>query len=62
MVNSLKEGKTIKKSPNVSSPTLEAVLMVDHFIEETRRVYNITELWKYDLPKGWRLLYTVTES
>ena len=22
--------------------------------------YNAKNLWKYDLPKGWRLLYTVT--
>jgi len=22
--------------------------------------YGIKNLWKYDLPKGWRLLYTVT--
>ncbi len=22
--------------------------------------YNINNLWKYDLPNGWRLLYTVT--
>ena len=21
--------------------------------------YNIDNLWKYDLPKGWRLLYTI---
>ena len=22
--------------------------------------WNINNLWKYDLPKGWRLMYTVT--
>lgn len=22
--------------------------------------YQIKNLWKYDLPKGWRLLYTIT--
>ena len=22
--------------------------------------YNISNLWKYDLPDGWRLMYTVT--
>ena len=21
--------------------------------------YNLTNLWKYDLPKGWRLIYTI---
>ncbi|RLE44628.1 hypothetical protein DRJ22_05715 [Candidatus Woesearchaeota archaeon] len=27
---------------------------------EYLRKYNITNLWKFDLPKGWRLLYTIT--
>lgn len=26
------------------------------------RKYGINNLWKYDLPKGWRLLYTVTSD
>ncbi|MEK6938625.1 MAG: type II toxin-antitoxin system YoeB family toxin [Nanoarchaeota archaeon] len=24
--------------------------------------YNITNLWKYDLPNGWRLIYTLKED
>ncbi len=24
--------------------------------------YEITNLWKYDLPKGWRLIYSVTRD
>ena len=24
------------------------------------RKYDLKNLWKYDLPKGWRLLYTLT--
>lgn len=24
--------------------------------------YNIDNLWKYDLPKGWRLIYSVTNE
>ena len=24
--------------------------------------YGINNLWKYDLPNGWRLLYTITEE
>lgn len=24
--------------------------------------YNITNLWKYDLPNGWRLIYTIKEN
>ncbi|MFT4309184.1 MAG: hypothetical protein ACMXYL_01710 [Candidatus Woesearchaeota archaeon] len=23
------------------------------------RNYRITNLWKYDLPSGWRLIYTI---
>ena len=28
--------------------------------KEYIRKYKINNLWKYDLPKGWRLMYTVT--
>lgn len=24
--------------------------------------YSITNLWKYDLPNGWRLIYTIKEE
>jgi len=24
--------------------------------------YNVDNLWKYDLPKGWRLLYSVRRN
>lgn len=30
------------------------------FLREYVQKYTITNLWKYDLPRGWRLLYTVT--
>jgi len=30
------------------------------FPEEYIKKYGIKNLWKYDLPNGWRLLYTVT--
>ena len=30
------------------------------FPKEYVSTYKISNLWKYDLPKGWRLLYTVT--
>lgn len=29
--------------------------------EYTKR-YNITNLWKYDLPQGWRLIYSVENN
>ena len=25
-----------------------------------KKNYNLNNMWKYDLPRGWRLLYTVT--
>ena len=30
------------------------------FPREYIQKYGITNLWKYDLPRGWRLMYTVT--
>ena len=30
------------------------------FPKEYVKLYGINNLWKYDLPNGWRLLYTVT--
>lgn len=30
------------------------------FPKEYVQRYGINNLWKYDLPRGWRLLYTVT--
>ena len=30
--------------------------------KEYIRRYQINNLWKYDMPKGWRLLYTITSE
>ena len=30
------------------------------FPKEYIEKYSLTNLWKYDLPKGWRLIYTIT--
>ena len=30
------------------------------FPKEYIQKYEIKNLWKYDLPKGWRLIYTIT--
>src|SRR3990172_3116929 len=32
------------------------------FPKEYVRKYGINNLWKYDLPKGWRLLYTIAPT
>ena len=28
--------------------------------KEYIKKYNVKNLWKYDLPQGWRLIYTIT--
>lgn len=30
--------------------------------KEYRKKYNIDNLWKYDLPNGWRLLYSLSKE
>ena len=30
------------------------------FPEDYIKKFHINNLWKYDLPKGWRLIYTIT--
>jgi len=30
--------------------------------KEYVREYKVTNLWKYDLPNGWRLIYTIKEN
>ena len=30
------------------------------FPKEYTKKYKITNLWKYDLPDGWRLIYSIT--
>ena len=30
--------------------------------KEYKKKYEITNLWKYDLPSGWRLLYSVANG
>ena len=30
--------------------------------KEYIKKYDINNLWKYDMPKGWRLLYTITSE
>jgi len=32
------------------------------FPKEYIQKYNINNLWKYDLPQGWRLIYTITRE
>lgn len=66
LFNSLDENDPIKKAIKRAMNDLK----MDAFfgIQIPKRIfpkdyiknYNINNLWKYDLPKGWRLIYTIT--
>ena len=63
---SLKEGDAIKKGITRAIKDLQenafSGIQVPKrlFPKEYIQKYGINNLWKYDLPNGWRLLYTVT--
>jgi len=64
--NTLKEDDMIKKSIIRAIQALKenafSGIQVPKklFPKEYIIKYGINNLWKYDLPRGWRLLYTVT--
>ena len=64
--NSLKTDDPIKKSmiraiQDLKQNAFSGIQIPKRlFPKEYVQKYGITNLWKYDLPKGWRLLYTVT--
>lgn len=64
--NSLKEDDFLKKSINKAIKDLKVNAFVGIQVpkrlipKQYIRKYKINNLWKYNLPKGWRLLYTVT--
>ncbi|MDP2906781.1 MAG: hypothetical protein Q8O03_02475 [Nanoarchaeota archaeon] len=64
--NSLKEGDFVKKAitraiRDLKQNAFSGIQIPKRLIpKEYIRKYGINNLWKYDLPKGWRLLYTVT--
>lgn len=66
--NSLKEEDFLKKAITRAIRDLRqnafAGIQVPKrlFPKEYVRKYGINNLWKYDLPKGWRLLYTVAPT
>ena len=47
----------LKKNP-VCGTKIPKRLWPVHYVKE----YNITNLWKYDLPNAWRLLYIIKED
>ena len=64
--NSLKENDPIKKSiiraiHDLRQNAFSGIQVPKRLIPKVYiQKYGINNLWKYDLPKGWRLLYTVT--
>src|SRR3989344_8946156 len=45
----------LKQAP-FRNPRIPEDLIPQKYIQE----YEIKSLWKYDLPDGWRLMYTIT--
>lgn len=64
--NSLKADDLIKKAMIRAIRDLEQNAFSGTHVQrrlwpkEYIKQYGINNLWKYDLPRGWRLLYTVT--
>ncbi len=64
--NSLKENDPIKKSiiraiHDLRQNAFSGIQVPKRLIPKAYiQKYRINNLWKYDLPKGWRLLYTIT--
>jgi len=42
-----------------NSPTCGKKIQKKLWPKEYIKKYQITNLWKYDLPNGWRLIYTI---
>jgi|SRR3989338_2937014 len=64
--NSLKEDDPIKKSmvraiQDLKQNAFSGIQVPKRLIpKEYIQKWEITNMWKYDLPRGWRLLYTIT--
>lgn len=64
--NSLSDDDPIKKSIKRAMKDLEenafcAIPIPKRLIpKDYIQKFGVTNLWKYDLPMGWRLLYTIT--
>jgi len=45
----------LKKNP-FCGIRMSKKLTPEHYIKK----YGVNEIWKYDLPRGWRLIYTIS--
>ncbi|MBI2541674.1 hypothetical protein HYV80_03120 [Candidatus Woesearchaeota archaeon] len=66
--NSLPEDDFVRKSITRAIKDLKQNAFIGIHVpkrlipKEYIRKWGINNLWKYDMPKGWRLLYTVTSE
>lgn len=66
--NSLKEDDPIKKAmiraiKDLKENAFSGIQIPKRLIpKEYVQKYEINNLWKYDLPRGWRLLYTIAPN
>ena len=66
--NSLPDNDFIKKSiiraiKDLNQNAFSGIQVPKRLIpKEYIKKYGINNLWKYDLPKAWRLLYTITSE
>jgi Txe/YoeB family toxin of Txe-Axe toxin-antitoxin module len=64
--NELRQDDFLKKSIDKAIKDLRAnafsgIIIAKRLIPKAYiKKYKINNLWKYDLPRGWRLFYTVT--
>ena len=66
--NSLKKEDPLKKSltraiKDLKLNTFSGIQLPKRlFPKDYILKYNLNNLWKYDLPQGWRLIYTITSE
>jgi hypothetical protein len=50
----------IKATDDLKRNAFCGIHMAHNFIPKEYKKFGIDNLWKYDLPNGWRLIYTIT--
>jgi len=67
-ISSLSENNPVRKAVSKAVEDLKAnaftgIQIPKKLIPKSYiRKYGISNLWKYDMPGGWRLLYTITKN
>ena len=67
----LKQGKTEERElfnnleqafNNLKENSFSGIQIPKRLMPKEYKKYGITNIWKYDLPKGWRLIYSVGKN